>query len=120
MEQSLDKFDTDADYLQSKLSRQILLPANIISHYRRTYAYNMFDSPTTLSMTINRSNENERFLDDYRYYHQLISLRQKWIFLQPALTTVYFPKKKNITLDQILTFLEYRHVSGRENIMFIL
>jgi hypothetical protein len=41
----------------------------------------------------------------------LIYLREKWTFLQPALTTVYFPRKKDITLDKILTFLEYRHVS---------
>ena len=77
----------------------------------------MFDTPA--SMTINPTNQTERFFDDYRYYHQMISLRQKWTFLQSALTTVYFPKKKNITLDQILTFLEYRHVSRKENFISI-
>lgn len=69
-------------------------------------------------MRINSSAKNERFFDQYRFYRELIKLRQKWTFLQPALTTVYFPKKKNITLDQILTFLEYRHVSEEENFTF--
>jgi hypothetical protein len=58
--------------------------------------------------------KSERFFDNYRYYHELMHLRQKWTFLQPALTTVYYPRKKDITLDKILTFLEYRHVSLRK------
>jgi len=45
----------------------------------------------------------------------LINLRQKWTFLQAALTTVYFPSKKDISLDKILTFLEYRHDRVLEN-----
>ena len=67
----------------------------------------MFDASSTV--TIPRA--NERFFDNYRYYDELIQLRQKWTFLQAALTTIYFPAKKDIALDQILTFVEYRHVS---------
>jgi len=57
----------------------------------------------------------KNFFDDYRYYNELINLRQKWTFLQAALTTVYFPAKKDISLDKILTFLEYRHDRVLEN-----
>lgn len=85
---------------------------------RRKYAYNMFDK-----MTSNMDNlqsefqrKNEVFFDDYRYYNELINLRQKWTFLQAALTTVYVPAKKDISLDKILTFLEYRHVSQEKKI----
>lgn len=79
---------------------------------RRKYAYNMFDQITT---TIEQSptdvqRQNEIFFNDYRFYNELINLRQKWTFLQAALTTVYYPAKKDISLDKILTFLEYRHV----------
>jgi hypothetical protein len=113
LEECLEKFDQDAELLHSKLSRRIFLPANTILELRRKYAYNMFD---TLSSKIpNACNDiqikNERFFENYRYYNELISLREKWTFFQAALTTVYFPKKKDISLDKLLTFLEYRHVS---------
>jgi len=84
---------------------------------RRKYAYNMFDTSSSSSMLmiksegIDNQNKNERFFENYRYYNELINLRDKWTFLQAALTTVYFPRKKDISLDKILTFLEYRHVS---------
>ena len=80
---------------------------------RRKYAYNMFDSMTSpmVKETTEIQRKSEKFFDDYRYYHELVNLRQKWTFLQAALTTVYFPAKKDISLDKILTFLEYRHVS---------
>jgi hypothetical protein len=80
---------------------------------RRKYAYNMFDkmSPNMDNQATDLQRKNETFFDDYRYYNDLINLRQKWTFLQAALTTVYFPAKKDISLDKILTFLEYRHVS---------
>ena len=74
---------------------------------RAQYAYNMFDAASTVKL----SRANERFFDSYRYYDELIQLRQKWTFLQAALTTIYFPAKKVISLDQILTFVECRHVS---------
>jgi hypothetical protein len=64
--------------------------------------------------------KNERFFENYRYYDELINLREKWTFLQAALTTVYFPAKKDISLDKILTFLEYRHVSFVRKIFFLL
>jgi hypothetical protein len=82
---------------------------------RRKYAYNMFDTSSSMLMIksegIDNQNKNERFFENYRYYNELINLRDKWTFLQAALTTVYFPRKKDISLDKILTFLEYRHVS---------
>ena len=79
---------------------------------RRKYAYNMFDqiTPSMENPSTEIQRQNEKFFDDYRYYNELINLRQKWTFLQAALTTVYFPAKKDISLDKILTFLEYRHV----------
>ena len=70
----------------------------------------MFDTLSSSMINI-RQHKNERFFDNYRYYNELINLREKWKFLQAALTSVYFPSKKDISLDKILTFLEYRHVS---------
>ena len=83
---------------------------------RRKYAYNMFDGQTpksdelTAAAATDRQRKNEGFIDNYRHYSELINLRQKWTFFQAALTTVYYPAKKDISLDKILTFLEYRHV----------
>jgi len=74
----------------------------------------MFDTSSMMIIKSECNNiqyKNERFFENYRYYNELINLREKWTFLQGALTTVYFPKKKDISLDKILTFLEYRHVS---------
>jgi hypothetical protein len=84
---------------------------------RRKYAYNMFDkmTPKIDKQPTDLQRKNETFFDDYRYYNELINLRQKWTFLQAALTTVYFPSKKDISLDKILTFLEYRHDRVLEN-----
>ncbi|CAF0801170.1 unnamed protein product [Rotaria sp. Silwood1] len=117
LEECLKKFDKDAQLLNSKLSRRIFLPADIILDLRRKYAYNMFDKSSSIIKSdcniIQR--KNERFFENYRYYNELISLRQKWTFLQAALTTVYFPAKKDISLDKILTFLEYRHDRVLEN-----
>ncbi|CAF2870891.1 unnamed protein product [Rotaria sp. Silwood2] len=100
-----------AQLLNSKLSRRIFLPADIILELGRKYAYNMFDKLSSIYKSdcyvIQR--KSERFIENYRYYNELINLRQKWIFLQAALTTFYFPAKKGISLDKILTFLEYRH-----------
>ena len=113
MDECLEKFDQDADVLKTKLTEQVFVPADMMVDLRRKYAYNMFDAMK--SPMANPSTDvqrvNEKFFDDYRYYHELVNLRQKWTFLQAALTTVYFPAKKDISLDKILTFLEYRHVS---------
>jgi hypothetical protein len=113
LDECLEKFDKDAELLNSKLNNQIFLPADNMLDLRRKYAYNMFDQITPLMdvQTTDTQRQNEKFFDDYRYYDELINLRQKWTFLQAALTTVYFPAKKDISLDKILTFLEYRHVS---------
>ena len=72
----------------------------------------MFDE-TSSKLIVKNQVKNEKFFENYRYYDELINLREKWTFLQPALTTVYFPAKKDISLDTILTFLEYRHVRIR-------
>ncbi|CAF1106581.1 unnamed protein product [Adineta ricciae] len=119
LEECLAKFDKDAEMLNSKLSRQIFLPASQTLELRRKYAYNMFDrSPlttTTKSKCDDHQHKNEEFFKDYRYYDELINLRQKWTFLQGALTTVYFPGRKDFSLDKIITFLEYRHDRVLEN-----
>lgn len=121
MDECLEKFDQDAQVLDSKLKNQIFLPADAMLDLRRKYAYNMFDgmTPKMDEQTTDCQRKNERFFEDYRHYSDLINLRQKWTFLQAALTTVYYPAKKDISLDKILTFLEYRHVCRREKYCFI-
>ena len=105
-------FDKDAEVLNARLSDEIFLPAEFLRDLRRIYAYNMFDSMNEKVETkkTEQQEKNERFFKDYRLYDEMVNLRQKWKFLQAALTTVYFPGKKEISLDKILTFLEYRHV----------
>jgi hypothetical protein len=117
LDECLEKFDKDAELLNSKLKNEIFLPADMMLDLRRKYAYNMFDklTPNMENKVTDLQRKNEIFFDDYRYYHELINLRQKWTFLQAALTTVYFPAKKDISLDKILTFLEYRHDRVLEN-----
>jgi copper chaperone CopZ len=117
LDECLEKFDKDAELLNSKIQNQIFLPADTMLDLRRKYAYNMFDKMiSNMENTATDSQrKNEVFFDDYRYYHELINLRQKWTFLQAALTTVYVPAKKDISLDKILTFLEYRHDRVLEN-----
>lgn len=117
LEECLEKFDKDAETLQSKLNEETFLPADIMIDLRKKYAYNMFDSLSQMIETNPTENQrlNEKFFDDYRFYHEMINLRQKWTFLQAALTTVYYPGKKEISLDKILTFLEYRHDRVLEN-----
>ena len=89
----------------------MFLPAAKLLELRQKYAYNMFDTSSRINQCKDIQRKNERFFENYRYYDELINLREKWTFLQAALTTVYFPAKKDISLDKILTFLEYRHVS---------
>lgn len=117
LDECLEKFDKDFQILNSKLTEQTFLPADQMLDLRQKYAYNMFDSisvPVEAATTVQQA-ENEKFFNDYRFYHELINLRQKWTFFQAALTTVYFPAKKDISLDKILTFLEYRHDRVLEN-----
>ena len=113
MDECLEKFDKDADYLNSQMKDEIFLSADAMLVYRRKYAYNMFDkmTPSLERQATELQIKNEKFFEDYRYYENLVNLREKWTFLQAALTTVYFPAKKDISLDKVLTFLEYRHVS---------
>jgi len=59
--------------------------------------------------------QNEQFFQNYRLYDQLINLRLKWSFLSPALTTCYYPAKKEFSMDKVLTFLEFRHDRILEN-----
>lgn len=72
----------------------------------------MFNDQTE-SMRI-YENQRDRFFDHYRHFEEMMCLREKWPFLQDALTTVYFTATKNISLDQILTLLEYRHVNSSQ------
>jgi len=124
----LEKYDKDAQLLESKLKRNVFLEAAEIHELRKKYAYNMFDSAVVghnsdagllssnqLTKRTAQQKENEKFFANYCYYDELINLRQKWTFLQAALTTVYYPAKKDISLDKILTFLEYRHDRVIEN-----
>lgn len=117
LDECLEKFDKDFDVLKTKLTEQQFLPADQMLDLRQKYAYNMFDSISipSKSEATNEQIENEKFFADYRYYQELVNLRQRWTFLQAALTTVYFPAKKDISLDKILTFLEYRHDRVLEN-----
>jgi len=117
LDECLEKFDKDAEYLNAQLRDEVFLPADSMLDYRRKYAYNMFEkmTPTMEKQPTDLQMKNEKFFDDYRYYEELINLRQKWTFLQAALTTVYFPAKKDISLDKVLTFLEYRHDRVLEN-----
>ncbi|CAF3344742.1 unnamed protein product [Rotaria socialis] len=112
LDECLEEFDKDSGLLEMQLQNEIFLSADTILELRHKYAYNMFDTPSASTME-NRANEiqrkNEVFFEDYRLYKELINLREKWTFFRPALTTVYFPQKKDISLDKVLTFLEYRH-----------
>ena len=102
---SLERFDHDANILHSNLAQKNFLSAKTLVDYRQRYAYNMFEPSRTLTFN------NDSFFSDYRYFNELLHLRHKWTFLQDALTTVYYPNKQShVSLDQILTFLEYRHV----------
>ena len=107
----MEQFDQRATELQTSLSQQMCLSASALVTLRRQYAYNMFDPETTEPMRI-YENERDRFFDHYRYFEEMMCLREKWPFLGDVLTTVYFTEAKKITLDQIFTLLEYRHVSS--------
>jgi hypothetical protein len=120
---ALNTFDNDASELKSSLSAEQFLSAKRIIELRTKYASNMFDdrqnsdeneevSDSNLS-TINEQPEWEKSFfgngEKYRMYDELINLRAKWPFLAPALTSIYYATEKDFSLDDIRTFLEYRH-----------
>jgi hypothetical protein len=121
---ALNTFDNDASELKSSLSAEQFLPAKRIIELRTKYASNMFDdgqipddneeeSNSNVPTTVNEQTEWEKSFfangDKYRMYDELINLRAKWPFLAPALTSIYYAAEKDFSLDDIRTFLEYRH-----------
>ncbi|CAF1330396.1 unnamed protein product [Rotaria sordida] len=120
---ALNTFDNDASELKTSLLAEQFLSAKRIIELRTKYASNMFDdrqnnddndeeSKSNLP-TINEQPEWEKSFfssgDKYRMYDELINLRAKWPFLAPALTSIYYTSEKDFSLDDIRTFLEYRH-----------
>jgi len=79
LDECLEKFDKDAELLNTKLKNEIFLPADTMLDLRRKYAYNMFDKyiPKMETKPSDLQRQTEVFFDDYRYYHELINLRQK-------------------------------------------
>lgn len=125
---ALNTFDNDAVELKTSLSAEQFLPAKRIIDLRTKYASNMFDdrqqqqqqddgsaeeTDDPRAATIDEQAEWEKSFfangDKYRMYDELINLRAKWPFLAPALTSIYYATEKNFSLDDIRTFLEYRH-----------
>lgn len=116
---ALNLFDRDASELKNSLNAEQFLPAKRIIELRTKYASNMFDDrilsdreqETDQTSTEPADWEKSFFGDDdkYRMYDELINLRAKWPFLAPALTSIYYAAEKDFSLDDIRTFLEYRH-----------
>jgi hypothetical protein len=121
---ALNTFDNDASELKSSLVAEQFLPAKRIIELRTTYASNMFDDRRNHdNHEDEESNSNLPTIQDqpeweksffangekYRMYDELINLRAKWPFLAPALTSIYYATEKDFSLDDIRTFLEYRH-----------
>ncbi|CAF0860297.1 unnamed protein product [Adineta steineri] len=121
---ALNTFDNDALDLKTSLSAEQFLPAKRIIELRTKYASNMFDDRHLSDDNEEDSNSNlpavneqqpeweKSFFGDgdkYRMYDELINLRAKWPFLAPALTSIYYAAEKDFSLDDIRTFLEYRH-----------
>jgi hypothetical protein len=121
---SLNNFDNDASELKASLSAEQFLSAKRIIELRTKYASNMFDdrhnqddhdseSTAEHTNTVHEQTEWEKSFfangDKYRMYDELINLRAKWPFLAPALTSIYYAAEKDFSLDDIRTFLEYRH-----------
>lgn len=120
---ALHTFDNDTLELKQSLQSEQFLPAKRIIELRTKYASNMFDDrknndDNDIGQDSNSSPLNEQpdwektFFangDKYRMYEELINLRAKWPFLAPALTSVYYASEKDFSLDDIRTFLEYRH-----------
>ena len=120
---ALNTFDNDALDLKTSLSAEQFLSAKRIIELRTKYASNMFDDrlnaddneeESDLNLpTIHEQSEWEKSFfgneEKYRMYDELINLRSKWPFLAPALTSIYYAAEKDFSLDDIRTFLEYRH-----------
>ena len=121
---ALNNFDSDGSELKNSLSAEQFLPAKRIIELRTKYASNMFDdrihqddhdeeSHAEHTTTVQEPTEWEKSFfangDKYRMYEELINLRAKWPFLAPALTSIYYAAEKDFSLDDIRTFLEYRH-----------
>jgi hypothetical protein len=120
---ALNTFDNDSSDLKSSLSAEQFLPAKRIIELRTKYASNMFDDrqyqdenedeTDEKSTTIHEQPDWEKSFfangEKYRMYDELINLRTKWPFLAPALTSIYYAVEKDFSLDDIRTFLEYRH-----------
>jgi hypothetical protein len=103
---ALNTFDNDASELKSSLSAEQFLPAKRIIELRTKYASNMFDDGQIPDDNEEESNSN---VPTTVMYDELINLRAKWPFLAPALTSIYYAAEKDFSLDDIRTFLEYRH-----------
>lgn len=120
---ALHTFDNDTLELKQSLQSEQFLPAKRIIELRTKYASNMFDDrknnddndigQDSNSSPLNEQPDWEKMFfangDKYRMYEELINLRAKWPFLAPALTSVYYASEKDFSLDDIRTFLEYRH-----------
>jgi hypothetical protein len=120
---ALNTFDNDASELKASLLSEQFLSAKQIIELRTKYASNMFDDKQNHDdneeelnsnlITIHEQPEWEKSFfangEKYRMYDELINLRAKWPFLAPALTSIYYAAEKDFSLDDIRTFLEYRH-----------
>ena len=121
---ALNTFDSDASELKSSLVAEQFLPAKRIIELRTKYASNLFDdrrnphdheeeeADDNRPTVIEQPEWEKSFFSNgekYRMYDELINLRAKWPFLAPALTSIYYAVEKDFSLDDIRTFLEYRH-----------
>jgi len=122
---ALATFDNDALEIKASLTAEQFLSAKRILELRTKYASNMFDDGqiseeqdeddeenSTANEQLQQPEWEKSFFgvgDRYRMYEELINLRAKWPFLAPALTSVYHAVEKDFSLDDIRTFLEYRH-----------
>lgn len=124
---ALNTFDHDAAELKTSLHAEQFLPAKRIIELRTKYASNMFDERNSTEEPEEDHDDHQHHQTDhqreqpeweksffgngdkYRMYEELINLRAKWPFLAPALTSIYYAVDKDFSLDDIRTFLEYRH-----------
>ncbi|CAF0997230.1 unnamed protein product [Adineta ricciae] len=120
---ALNTFDNDALELKGSLSAEQFLSAKRIIELRTKYASNMFDDRQANDEHERDTDSNISTINDqpdwekgffgngerYRMYEELVNLRAKWPFLAPALTSIYYAAEKDFSLDDIRTFLEYRH-----------
>lgn len=114
VDECLETFLDDENLLNSNIEKNLCLPASTLLDFRRRYVSNMFDEILPLKTEIPK-NSTEIFFDNYRLYKEMMQIRQRWNFFHAALTSVYFTSRKQISLDEILTFSEYRHDRVMEN-----